>query len=68
MKILGNRYGLMKVYTRSSDAADGAISMAETAGSREYVREKRDKLIKTLDYIPDVIENHIRELTGGKDV
>lgn len=68
MKILGNRYGLMKVYARSNDAVDGAISMAGAMTAGESVREKRDKLVKTLDYVPDVIETHIRELTGGGNV
>jgi predicted glycosyltransferase len=68
MKILGSRYGLMKVYAKGGEAVDGAISMAKAVGSRESVQEKRDKLIKTLDDIPGVIERHIRELAGGRNV
>jgi hypothetical protein len=32
------------------------------------MRKKRDRLVKSLDYIPEMIESHIRDLAGGKDV
>ena len=68
MKILESHYGLMKVYDQGNDAVSAAISMANALPSRENMREKREMLVKDLDYIPDVIEGHIRDLTGGRDV
>jgi len=68
MKILENEYGLMKVYDRGDAAVEAAISIAKALPSRESVRQKRDLFAENLDYIPDVIESHIRDLTGGMDV
>ena len=68
MKVLSDLFGLMKVYDRGSDAVAAAIAMADKPPSREYMRGQRDKLIRSLDYIPDVIEENIRDLAGVKDV
>jgi hypothetical protein len=68
MKVLSGRFGLMKVYDRGGDAVAAALAMAGTPPSRGYMREQRDRLVKTLDYIPEMIEGHIRDLARGKDV
>jgi uncharacterized protein len=68
MKILENQYGLMKVYDRGDAAVEAALSIANALPSRESVRQKRDLLAENLDYIPNVIEGHIRDLTGRNDV
>jgi hypothetical protein len=68
MKVLSDEFRLMEVYDCGGDAVATAIAMADTPPSREYVRGQRDRLVKSLDYIPDVIEGHIRDLKGGKHV
>ena len=68
MKVLSDRFRLMEVYDRGGDAVAAALAMANTPPSREHMREQRDKLVKSLDYIPEMIEGHIRDLTRGRDV
>ena len=68
MQVLKDRFGLMEVYERGADAVAAALAMAANPPSRERMREQRERLIASLDYIPDVIEGHIRKLRGGKDV
>jgi len=68
MKILADHFGLMKVYERGSDAVGAAIALANALPSREEMRQQREKLIKDLEDIHEVIEAHIRSLTGKKDV
>jgi uncharacterized protein len=65
MKVLSGKFGLMKVYERGSDAVDAALSLADDLPSRESIERKRARLIQDLEYIPDVLEMHIQELTGG---
>ena len=68
MQVLSDQFGLMQVYDNGADAVAEAIAMASTPPSSEHMRKKRDRLVKSLDYIPEMIEGHIRDLTGGKDV
>lgn len=68
MKVLSDQFGLMKVYDYGGDAIAAAIAMAKSLPSREHMREQRNMLVKSLDYIPDVIEGHIRDLKGEKHV
>ena len=68
MKVLSDRFGLMEVYDRGADAVVAAIAMAKMPPSREHMRKQRDRLVESLDYIPEMIEGHIRDLTRGKDV
>jgi hypothetical protein len=58
----------MQVYDNGADAVAMAIAMASTPPSSEHMRKKRDRLVESLEYIPKMIEGHIRDLTGGKDV
>jgi len=68
MKVLSDEFRLMEVYDRGGDAVAAALTMAKSPPSREHMREQRNMLLKSLDYIPDVIEGHIRNLKGGKHV
>jgi predicted glycosyltransferase len=68
MKVLSDLFGLMKVYDYGSDAVAAALAMADSPPSKEHMRGQRDKLVRSLDYIPDVIEKNIHDLTGGRDV
>ena len=68
MQILADKLGLMKVYDKGSDAVAATIAMADNLSSREMIHRQRDALVKGLDYIPDVMEGHIRTLTGMDDV
>jgi uncharacterized protein len=68
MKVLSDQFGLMQVYDNGADAVTTAIAMASAPPPDEVTRKKRDRLIESLDYIPIMIEGHIRDLTGGKDV
>jgi hypothetical protein len=68
MKVLSDQFGLMEVYDRGGDAVAAAIAMADTPPPRGHMREQRDRLVKSLDYIPEMIEGHIRDLARGKDV
>ncbi|HET6460296.1 MAG TPA: DUF354 domain-containing protein [Syntrophales bacterium] len=68
MKILSDQFGLLRVYGNGIDAAAAAVAMASTPPSGEQMRKKRDMLVGSLDYIPEIIEGHIRDLVRGKDV
>jgi len=68
MKILSDQFGLLQVYDNGIDAVATAVAMASTPPSGEQMRKKRDRLVGSLDYIPEIIEGHIRDLVGGKDV
>jgi len=68
MKVLSDEFRLMEVYDRGGDAVATAIAMADTPPSGEHMRGQRDRLVKSLDYIPEMIEGHIWDLAGGKDV
>jgi predicted glycosyltransferase len=68
MKVLSDLFGLMKVYDYGSDAVAAAIAMADSPPSKEHMRGQRDKLVSSLDYIPDVIEKNMHDLAGGRDV
>jgi len=68
MKFLEHQFGLMKVFDRGDDAVKAALSIANALPSRESIKQKRDLLAKNLDYIPNVIEGHIRDMTGRNDV
>jgi hypothetical protein len=68
MKVLSDEFRLMEVYDRGGDAVAAALTMAKSPPSREHMREQRNMLLKSLDYIPGVIEGHIRDLKGGKHV
>jgi len=66
MKVLSGKFGLMQVYERGSDAVDSALSLADDLPSRASIERQRARLIQDLEYIPDVLERHIRGLTGGR--
>jgi predicted glycosyltransferase len=68
MKVLSDRFGLMQVYDDGGDAVAAALAMASTPPPGGHMREQRDRLVKSLDYIPEMIEGHIRDLARGKDV
>jgi predicted glycosyltransferase len=68
MKVLSDRFGLMEVYDRGGDAVAAALAMASTPPPGGHMREQRERLVKSLDYIPEMIEGHIRDLARGKDV
>lgn len=68
MKILSGHFGLMQVFERGSDAVDAALALAENLPTRESINRQRSKLIQDLEYIPDVMERYIRELTGDDHV
>ncbi len=64
MKVLSNDFGLMQVFTGGSDAVDAALALAKNLSTRESIERQRSKLIKDLEYIPEVIERQICALTG----
>jgi predicted glycosyltransferase len=68
MKILSGHFGLMQVYEKGSDAVDAALTLAENLPTRESIAKQRLSLIQDLEYMPDVMEKHIRNLTGDKNV
>jgi uncharacterized protein len=68
MKVLSDEFGLMQVYDYGADAVAAAIAMADTPPSREHMQGQRNRLVESLDYIPEMIEGHIRDLAGRKDV
>jgi uncharacterized protein len=68
MKILEGRYRLMQVYNRSGEAVEAALAIARALPSMDSAKQTRNQLAANLDFIPDVIESHIRELTGRSDV
>ena len=68
MKVLSDEFGLMQVYDYGADAVAAALAMADTPPSSEHIRVQRDRLVESLAYIPEMIEGHIRDLTGRKDV
>ena len=68
MKVLSDEFGLMQVYDYGADAVAAAIAMADTPPSREHMQGQRNRLVESLDYIPEMLERHIRDLSGRKDV
>lgn len=68
MKVLSGHFGLMQVYERGSDAVDAALMLADDLPSRESIDRQRARLVHDLEYIPNVLEMHIRTLTGGLHV
>ncbi len=68
MKILSRHFGLMQVYEKGCDAVDAALALAENPPTRESIDQQRSELIQDLEYIPDVLEKHIQNLTGDKNV
>ena len=68
MKVLSGHFGLMQVYEKGLDACDAALDVANDPPSRESIENHRAMLIRDLEYIPDVLERHIRTLTGGSHV
>jgi uncharacterized protein len=68
MKVLSGHFGLMQVYEKGTDAVDAALRVADDPPTRESIEGQRVRLIHDLEYLPDVLERRIRELTGGSHV
>ena len=66
MQILERQFGLMQVYTHGSEAVRAALTLADNPPSREQIAAQRDRLVRDLDYIPDIVEHHMQALVGGK--
>jgi len=66
MKVLSGRFGLMQVYEKGKDAVEATLCFADNLPTKESTEGKRARLIRDLEYIPDVLERHIQELTGGR--
>ena len=64
MKILSEHFGLMQVFAKGAAAVDAALAAAEDLPSREAIEGQRSRLIQDLEYVPDVLERHIKALTG----
>lgn len=67
MKVLSEKFGLMQVHERGADAVDSALSLADHLPSRTSIEQQRARLIQDLEYLPDVLERQILDLTGGSD-
>lgn len=68
MKVLSDEFGLMQVYDYGADAVAAALAMADKPPSRDRMNGQVKRLVESLDYIPEMIEGHIRDLVGRKDV
>ena len=64
MKVLSKYFGLMQVYEKGRAAVDAALYAADNLPSRESIERQRARLIRGLEYIPDVLERQMRALTG----
>lgn len=68
MKVLSGHFGLMQVYEKGRDAVDAVLRMADNPPTRESIEERRERLIRDLEYIPDVLEKRMKALTGDSNV
>ena len=67
MQVLERQFGLMHICERGRDAVQAALALADNPPSREQIAARRAALVDDLDYIPEVVEHHIRALMGGRD-
>jgi hypothetical protein len=68
MKVLSGEFGLMQVYEKGSDAVNAVLSLADDLPSRESIERQRARLIRELEYIPEVMQKQIKALTGVSHV
>jgi predicted glycosyltransferase len=66
MQILERQFHLMQVFERGPDAVRAALSLADNPPSHEKIAAQRETLVRDLDYIPDVVNKHIRELIDSR--
>jgi hypothetical protein len=66
MQVLEQQFGLMQVCARSREAVRATLALADAPPSRQQIHAQRAALVQHLDYIPDVVEQHIQALVGGK--
>jgi hypothetical protein len=58
----------MQVYEKGSDAVNAVLSLADDLPSRESIERQRARLIRELEYIPEVMQKQIKALTGVSHV
>jgi predicted glycosyltransferase len=64
MQVLQYKFGLMQVFERGQDAVQAALALADNPPSKEKVESQRAALVRDLEYIPEVVERHMRALVG----
>ncbi|RME50296.1 MAG: DUF354 domain-containing protein [Caldilineae bacterium] len=62
MQVLEREFGLMQVFRRGSDAVQATLALAENPPSAAAIAARRAALVQDLEYIPDVVERHLREV------
>lgn len=68
MQILERQFGLMRVCTQGHEAIQAALTLADSPPSRAQITSQRDRLVRELDYIPELVEHHMQALVGSQHV
>ncbi len=64
MQVLEREFGLMQVFERGPDAVKAALNVADRPPSREDIANRRAALVRDLEFIPAVVERHVRAVIG----
>jgi uncharacterized protein len=67
MQILEQQFELMRVFERGKEAIQAALALAEHPPSREILAVRRAALVRDLEYIPDVVDRHVKDIIGEKN-
>jgi len=62
MQVLEREFGLMQVFERGAAAVQATLSLADDPPSAAEIAARRAALVETLEYIPDVVERHLKEV------
>lgn len=64
MQVLEREFELMQVYQRSNDFIAAALYLADHPPLPEENEAKRAVLVRDLDFVPGVVDHHIKALIG----
>lgn len=62
MQVLEKQFALMQVFAEGAPAVQAALALAEQPAARAQVQLQRDRLVRELECVPDVVERHIAAL------